>query len=302
MHILVSGSTGLIGTAICSELMDRGHRIYRLVRAASSFQAPMGTWFRWDPAERQLPAEALRGMDVVINLAGEPIPGWWTNAKKRRILESRVEGTKLIADRIAEMVQPPALLINASATGYYGDRGEQTLDESVDAGEGFLAEVCRRWEAAVEPAEQRGVRVARTRFGVVLSPRGGALKAVLPIFKLGLGAPLGDGSQYWPWVSIDDVVGAICAIIEADDAAGPFNVVGPAPVTNKHFTRTLGRVLKRPTWPGIPEAFVNLLMGEMADQALLPSQRAVPQKLEQIGYRFHHSRLEDTLRDLLNKS
>lgn len=301
MHILVSGSTGLIGTALTSELMNRGHRVYRLVRHQSNFQAPMGTWFRWDPAAGELPAEALRGMDVVINLAGEPIAGLWTNAKKRRILESRVEGTKLIAERIGEMIQPPRLLINASATGYYGDRGEQTLDESVEAGEGFLPVVCQRWESAVEPAEQRGVRVARARFGMVLSPRGGALKAVLPIFKLGLGAPLGEGAQYWPWVSVDDAVGALCAMLESNEAAGAYNVVSPAPVTNKHFTRTLGRVLKRPTWPGMPEAFVHLLMGGMADQVLLPSQRAVPQRLEALGYRFDHPRLEEALRAMLSR-
>jgi len=301
MHILVSGSTGLIGSALTDELMSRGHRVYRLVRAGSQFQAPMGTWFRWDPAERRLPEEAVRGMDIVINLAGEPIAGWWTNAKKRRILESRVGGTKLLAERIAGLVEPPRLLINASATGYYGDRGEQTLDEHCESGEGFLPEVCRRWEAAVQPAEQRGVRVCRTRFGVVLSPRGGALKAVLPLFKLGLGAPLGDGSQYWPWVSIDDVVGALCALVASDEAAGPYNLVSPTPVTNRRFTRALGRALKRPTWPGVPESIVNVLIGEMADQALLPSQRAVPQRLEQLGYRFSHPRLEPALRDLLQR-
>lgn len=301
MHILVSGSTGLIGSALTAELMNRGHRVYRLVRAGSRFQAPMGTWFRWDPAERRLPDEGLRGMDIVINLAGEPIAGWWTDAKKRRILESRIEGTKLLAEHIADMVEPPRMLINASATGFYGDRGEQTLDETCESGEGFLPEVCRRWEAAAQPAEQRGVRVARTRFGVVLSPRGGALKTVLPLFKLGLGAPLGDGSQYWPWVSIDDVVGALCTLVESDEAAGPYNIVSPTPVTNRQFTRSLGKVLKRPTWPGIPEALVNVLMGEMADQALLPSQRAVPQRLEQLGYRFTHPRLDPALRDLLRK-
>lgn len=301
MHILVSGSTGLIGTALCSELMDRGHRVYRLVRKSSDFQAPMGTWFRWDPASGELPDAALRGMDAVVNLAGEPIVGWWTNAKKQRVLDSRVKGTALLAERIADMVSPPRVLINASATGYYGDRGDQTLDERCESGEGFLAEVGRRWEAATEPASARGVRVARTRFGIVLSPRGGALKAMRPVFWMGLGAPLGDGSQYWPWVSIDDAVGALGAILETDHAEGPFNVVGPAPVTNKQFTRALGRTMRRPTWPPIPEAFVNLLMGEMADQALLASQRAVPQRLEQLGYRFTHPRLEDALRALLGR-
>ncbi len=303
MHIVVSGSTGLIGSALCRDLMDQGHRVRRLVRPdtlESPGKAPMGTLVKWDPHADRVDTESMEGVDVVIHLAGEPLVGRWSPRKKKRILESRVQGTQVLTRHLAGMLNPPRLLLCASATGLYGDRGDEELDERSESGGGFLAEVARRWEAAADPARQAGIPTVHLRFGMVLSPNGGALGAMLPVFRLGLGGKVGDGSQYWPWISIEDVKAAVRFLIDhADGVSGPYNIVSPHPATNAEFTDALGAVLKRPTFMRMPETWITLLMGEVADQLLLASQRVTPQALSDAGFRFNHPRLQPALEALL---
>jgi uncharacterized protein (TIGR01777 family) len=296
MDVLVSGGTGFIGEALIPELEARGHRVKRLTRMPRS-----GEDIRWDPDAGTIEGD-LAGTDAVIHLAGESIAeGRWTTEKKRRILESRRKGTGLLAEKIAGLPEPPSVMVSASATGYYGDRGNELLTEESEPGTLFLSRVCQEWEAAAEPAREAGVRVVHPRFGIVLSTEGGALGTTLPIFKLGGGGKIGSGRQYWSWVAFDDVVGAIVHAINTDDLSGPVNVVAPDPPTNAEYTKTLGRVLGRPTLFAVPAPAARVGLGEIADELLLASTRVEPAKLEETGYEYRHPELEGALRYLLEK-
>jgi uncharacterized protein (TIGR01777 family) len=244
-------------------------------------------------------ASALEGVDAVVHLAGENIAQRWTSSQKAKIRDSRIKGTQLLCETLARLSSPPKVLVSASAIGYYGDRGEQILTEDSPLGRGFLAEVCRGWEAATEPARQRGLRVVPLRFGVVLSPAGGALAKMLPPFRLGLGGMVGSGRQYMSWIALDDVVGAIQHAIVTDTLQGPTNAVAPQAVTNQEFTKTLGKALGRPTVFPLPAFAARLMFGEMADELLLASTRVQPAKLLGSGYRFRYPELEDALRHVL---
>ncbi len=296
MNILVSGSTGLVGSALLRYLSSKDHTVKALVRHASSNPSEI----TWNPPARGPEAEALEGIDAVVHLAGESIAsGRWTDAKKRAIRDSRTIGTRLLADTLTRMKNPPKVFICASAIGYYGDRGEEILKEGSSAGSGFLSDVCKAWEAATVAAAQKGIRVVNLRFGVILSSQGGALAQMFLPFKMGVGGKLGTGSQYMSWVALDDVLGAIAHALDTPSLAGPVNVVSPQPVTNAEFTKTLGRVLRRPTIFPMPGFAARLVFGEMADALLLSSARVEPAALMQSGYHFQWTDLEGTLRHLL---
>jgi uncharacterized protein len=238
----------------------------------------------------------------VVHLAGESIAeGRWTEEKKRRILESRQKGTRLLAERVAELSEPPSVMVSVSATGYYGDRGNELLTEESESGDLFLSEVCREWEAAADPAREAGVRVVHPRFGIVLTTEGGALGTTLPIFKLGGGGKIGSGRQYWSWVSFDDVIAAILYLMDNEGISGPVNVVTPDPPTNAEYTRVLGKVLNRPTFFTVPAPAARVMLGGIADELLLASARVEPVRLQQTGYSFRHPELEATLRYLLGR-
>ena len=297
MHVLVTGASGLIGSALVPRLLEGGHQAIRLVRTA-----PQGDDLRWDPAAGVLDPASLEGLDAVVHLAGENIgAGRWTPERKSRIRESRVRGTALLSEALASLADPPQVLVCASAVGFYGSRGDEVLTEDSPAGSGFLAELCRDWEAAAEPARAKGLRVVHLRFGMVLSPEGGALRKMLLSFRLGLGGRIGDGAQTWSWISLDDVVGALCHALATDGLRGPVNAVSPHPVTNLEFTRTLGAALCRPTPFPMPAFAARLAFGEMADALLLCSARAVPARLQETGYAFRHPDLAGALRDLLER-
>jgi len=295
MNILISGSSGLVGSALVPSLVAHGHKIMRLVRRQGATGTPE---IHWDPAGTLDPA-ALDGFDAVIHLAGESIAARWTPARKARIRDSRVQGTRTVATAMAKCARPPGILICASAVGYYGDRGEEILTEASPPGTGFLAETCREWEAASAAALAVGVRVVPLRFGIILSKNGGALKMMLPPFRLGLGGRLGSGRQYMSWISIEDVVGVIQHALTNESLKGPANAVSPVTVTNAEFTQTLGRVLGRPTILPVPTLAVRTLFGEMGQELLLASQGVLPERLRQSGYSFRHPELEQALRALL---
>ncbi|MDE0032929.1 MAG: TIGR01777 family oxidoreductase [Deltaproteobacteria bacterium] len=295
MKILVTGASGLVGSALVPFLAGAGHEVARLGRTA-----PEAGDIRWDPEAGVLEPAALEGFDGVVHLAGDNIAtGRWTAEKKRRIRESRVKGTSLLAAALAGLELPPRVLVSASAIGFYGDRGDEELIEGSAAGSGFLSEVCREWEAATEAAEGKGIRVAHARLGVVLSKDGGALAKMLTPFRLGAGGVIGNGRQYMSWITLDDTVAAIGHLLSTESAAGPMNVVAPAPVTNGEFTRTLGRVLRRPTLFPMPGFAARLAFGEMADALLLASTRVKPTGLLDSGYAFRHGSLEEGLRHVL---
>ncbi len=309
MRLLVSGARGLVGSALVPALEADGHEVVPLTRSSTSQSV------RWDPVAGTIDAvavacrgsdttrsgaAALEGFDAVVHLAGESIAtGRWTVEKQARIRDSRVIGTRLLAEALAKAVRPPRVFVCASAIGYYGDRGDERLTEESAAGGGFLPEVCQAWEAAAQPASRRGIRVVRLRFGVILSPRGGALKLMLTPFRLGLGGRLGSGRQYLSWIAIDDAIGAIRHALLTDALAGPVNAVSPHPVTNAEFTRTLGRVLRRPTICPVPAFALRLAFGPMADALLLAGARVEPIKLLTTRYAFHSPMLEGALRHLL---
>jgi uncharacterized protein (TIGR01777 family) len=296
MDVLVSGATGLIGSALTPELEARGHRVMRLTRTPRSEGD-----IRWDPEAGTIDGDPS-GTEAVVHLAGESIAeGRWTREKKRRILESRQRGTRLLAEKIAALSEPPSVMVSVSATGYYGDRGNELLTEESEAGDLFLSQVCREWEAAADPAREAGVRVVHPRLGIVLSTEGGALGATLPIFKLGGGGKIGSGRQYWSWVAFDDVIGAILHLMETDDLSGPVNVVTPDPPNNAEYTRVLGSVLGRPTFFTVPAPAARLGLGEIADELLLASARVEPVRLQETGYPFRHPDLERALRYLLGR-
>jgi uncharacterized protein (TIGR01777 family) len=297
MKVLISGATGLIGSALIPELESGGHQITRLTRSPRS-----GSDVGWNPDAGEIDASRLEGHDAVVHLAGESIgEGRWTPEKKRRILESRTKGTRLLAETIASLPEPPKVMVSASAVGYYGDRGNELLREDSGPGSDFLAEVCKAWEAAADPAREADIRVVHPRNGIVLSAEAGALARMLPIFKLGGGGRIGSGRQWWSWVAIDDVAGAIVHALTDDSVEGPVNFGGPNPLTNVEFTRVLGKVLNRPTIFPLPAPAARLMLGEVADALLLASQRMEPAKLKETGYEYRYPELEGTLRHLLGK-
>jgi uncharacterized protein (TIGR01777 family) len=297
-HIAITGATGLIGSALVDDLTAAGHSVRRLVRRAG--QRRPGDVL-WDPAAGRLDPHALERVDAVVHLAGEPIAQRWTAAAKRRIRESRVRGTELLAGTIASLAQPPRVLVSGSAMGIYGDRGDEELDETSAPGRDFLAEVATAWEAAAEPAAGAGVRVVRLRTALVLSPRGGALAKLLPPFRMGVGGRLGSGRQWVSWIGLDDAVGAIRHAIGTELLAGPVNLAAPAPVTNAEFTETLARVLRRPAIVPMPAFALRLMFGEMGEATLLSSQRMRPRRLLDSGYRFLYPALEPALRHELGR-
>jgi uncharacterized protein (TIGR01777 family) len=297
-RILVSGASGPIGTALLSSLKSAGARISRLTRKGAKYSSPDEQQIPWDPREPLSP-DAVSGFDAVIHLAGESIVGRWTDTKKKEIRESRVEGTSNLARALAQANQKPQVFICSSAIGYYGDRGDEALNESSAPGSGFLADVCVEWEEAARPAPEAGIRTVIMRTGIVLSPKGGALGKMLTPFKLGVGGRIGSGRQWMSWIDVQDMVGAIHFLIQNDSVRGPVNMVAPNPVTNAEFTRTLAQVLSRPAIFPVPAFAVKLGFGEMGETALLGSQRVEPRQLEIAGYGFQFPDLQSSLRHLL---
>lgn len=296
MRILVTGSSGLIGSAAVGAFKGAGHDVVRLVRSGS---AGPGTAL-WDPAKGTIDKAALEGLDGVVHLAGENIAaGRWTEEQKARILNSRVKGTQLMSEALASLSKPPPVFVAASATGFYGNRDDESLDESSSPGSNFLAQVCVPWEEATKPAAQAGLRVVNLRIGVVLAAEGGALVKMITPFRFGLGGRIGSGRQYMSWIEISDVVGAINHSLATQSLRGPVNAVAPNPVTNAEFTATLGKVLSRPTFLTMPAFAAHMAFGEMADELLLGSTRAYPKKLLESGYQFRFSELEAALAHIL---
>ncbi|MBI4459328.1 MAG: TIGR01777 family protein [Acidobacteria bacterium] len=298
MKIAVSGSHGFIGTALVPSLTAAGHQVVRLVRSEQQ-RAPDTVY--WNPAKAYVDTPSLEGVDAVIHLAGERITGRWTPKKKKEIMVSRVQGTHLLAEALGQLRQPPQAMVCASAIGFYGDRGQEWLQEDSSRGSGFLADVCQQWEAASEPAERKGIRVVRLRTGIVLSPKGGALAEMLPPFRMGAGGVVGPGTQYMSWIVLDDLLGAYLHALVTPTLAGPVNAVAPNPVTNREFVKTLGKVLSRPTVVPMPSLAVRLVFGEMGVELLLSSARVSPARLLTSRYAFRHTALEDALRHVLAK-
>ncbi len=297
MRILISGASGLIGSAIRPALAGAGHTSSALVR-----RAPVADEVQWDPGQ-PLDPQRLGRFDAIVHLAGKNISGRWTETFKREVRESRVLGTRTLATAAAESFRRtglPRAFVAASATGYYGDRGDEELTEDSKRGSGFLAEVCAEWEAAASPATEAGVRVVNLRLGVVLAKRGGALQAMLPASRLGLGGPVGDGRQYWSWIALDDVASAFLFALSNDRLQGPVNVVAPQAVRNSEFVRALGKVLHRPAFFPLPAFVVRTLFGEMGEALLLGSARVRPAKLEATSYAFRHPELAEALRFTLS--
>jgi len=303
LMVAVTGSRGLIGSELVAFLATGGHQVVRLATGKGGPPFDDGTrWVNWKP-DGPLPPGTLDGIDAVIHLAGDGVAsGRWNDAKKRKIVESRTTPTRLLAEAAAAHHPRPKAFLCASAVGFYGDRGNELLTEESPPGEGFFPEVCRAWEEATHPARVAGVRTANLRIGVVLSPKGGALGKQLPAFKMGAGAVLGSGRQWVPWVTVNDVVGAIHHCLMNETVSGPVNVVGPNPMTNHNFTKTLGRVLHRPAFFWLPRFALRAMFGQIADEALLASMNAVPKKLLDTGFAFDHADLAAGLRFLLGRT
>jgi hypothetical protein len=301
MRILVSGSTGMVGTAFVEALAGEGHTVVRLLRPASAHPPQMGAVVRWDPVGDQFDGAAADGADAVVHLAGASIAsGRWTAARKAVLRTSRVEATRHLVANLTKLSRPPRVFVCASAVGYFGDRGDEALTEQSVPGGDFLAQLARDWEAAAARAAEAGMRVVSLRFGVILSPRGGALPQMLLPFRLGLGGRLGSGRQWMSWLTLAETVSIVRWALENASAQGPVNAVAPNPVRNAEFTKTLGRVLRRPTIFPAPAFALRLALGEMAGALLLSSQRVLPKRLEAAGYRFLHTELEPALRAVLN--
>jgi len=299
LRIAISGASGLVGGQLVALLSTAGHDVSRLVR-----REPRGEdEIRWDPQRGEIDEGELEGVDAVVHLAGAGVAdGRWTDTRKAAIRDSRVFGTGLIANTLGSLIHRPSVLVCASAVGFYGDRGEQVLDETAAPGDGFLAEVCQEWEEAAQPARDAGIRVVHLRMGAVLSPAGGALAKMLPPFRAGVGGVLGGGKQRMSWISIDDVLGLVYRAIADDGLDGPVNAVAPKPVTNAEFTRTLGRVLRRPTIFPMPGFAARAAFGEMADALLLAGQRVLPVAALARGHEFRHPTIEEALRHVLGRA
>ena len=297
MIIAVTGSSGLVGTALVEALEAEGQVVRRVVRRPTHVAEHE---IRWDPAGGTIDAAHLSGIDAVVHLAGEGIAARrWTESFKHKIRDSRVQGTRLLCDTLASLSVKPAVLVSASAVGYYGDRGDERVDESSPPGRGFLADVCQQWEAATHPARDADIRVVNLRIGVVLSRKGGALAQMLTPFRLGLGGVIGSGQQYISWIALDDLVRVIQFTLHAAALCGPVNAVAPEPATNRELTKTLGRVLGRPTIFPMPAAAARLAFGEMADEMLLSGARIEPRALSAAGFEFEYPQLEPALRHVL---
>jgi uncharacterized protein (TIGR01777 family) len=299
MDVVVTGSSGLIGTALVEALRAHGHRPVRLVRRPAGGDDEL----TWDPGAGTIDAGGLEGVDAVVHLAGAGIGDHrWTDAYKREVLTSRTAPTALLARTLAGLRRPPSVLLSGSAVGYYGASETETFTEASPAGDGFLAEVCVAWEEATAPAAEAGIRVAHLRTGIVLSPRGGALRKTLPLFRLGLGGRMGSGRQWWSWIALDDEVGAILHLL-GTPVSGPVNLTAPAPATNAEFTRALGHVLHRPTLLPVPAFGPKLVLGaELADALLFSGQRVLPTVLQSSGYAFAHPELDGALRAVLDRA
>jgi hypothetical protein len=292
--VAVTGASGLVGSVLVPFLRCGGHRVVEIGR---SYATPTVDQLRWNPARGELDTTALEGIDAVVHLAGDNIAsGRWSDARKRSILESRVGPTRLLAEKLAAMKRKPRVLVSASAIGFYGERGDTAVTEADAVGDGFLSDVCRQWEAAVEPAVRAGIRVVTLRIGVVLSARGGALARMLPPFLLGGGGVLGSGRQYMSWISLEDLVGLAHHAVVDDRLSGPVNAVAPMAVTNREFTRTVARVLRRPAIVPVPALALRAAVGEMADALLLSSTRVASTKLGDSGFVFRDADLETALR------
>lgn len=304
MRLIVSGASGLIGTALVPALRGAGHEVGRLVRGGVA-GSPGDV--AWSPGENRIDAAGLEGVDGVVHLSGEPIfPGWgrrWTRAKRARIRESRVDTTALLARSLAGLTRKPSVLVLITGSGYYGDRADEALTEESPRGTGFLAEVSRDWEAAAAPAAAAGVRVVFLRTGLALDRRGGLLGPLLLPFRLGVGGPIGRGRRYWSWITMDDLIAVFRFALESSALAGPVNTASPSPVTNGEFTRVLGRVLRRPALIPVPPFALRLLFGrEAANEAMLTSARLVPARLLAAGFRFRFPDLEGALRHVLRRN
>jgi uncharacterized protein (TIGR01777 family) len=298
MRVLVTGATGFIGSHLVPFLKENGYVVQRITRKPSQADD-----IAWDPARQEIDAAAVQPPEAVAHLAGENIAdGRWTDAKKQHIRESRVKGTQLLSDMLARLPHRPRVFVSASAVGYYGNRANDILTEESGSGEGFLAEVCRQWEAATQPAIYAGIRTVHLRNGLVLSADGGALSKLLLPFNFGLGGPLGSGQQYWSWISMTDWLRIILHCFTTEMLSGPVNAVAPHPVTNAEFTQTLGSILKRPTLVPIPEFAARFALGEMADEMLFASTRVLPVKLHASDYHFTHETLDVALQDALHRT
>lgn len=295
MKVAISGSSGLIGSALVHALSSEGHAVKHLVRRAARDETEIG----WNPEHGEIDARGLAGIDAVVNLAGEKLDQRWTDDVKREIRDSRVKGTTLIARTIASLEPRPRVLVSGSAIGIYGDRGDEVLDEQSVPGDGFLAEVCREWEAATRPAEDAGIRVVHSRTGIVLAREGGALPRMATPFRFGVGGRLGSGKQWMSWVAIQDMIGALMYALTNDAMRGPMNVVAPNPVRNEGMTEALSRELHRPALLPVPRAALKIVLGEMAEEAVLASQRVVPSALQAAGYAFTLPLLEQALAAIL---
>lgn len=297
--VVITGASGLIGTKLTKAFEADGKRVLRAVRRPAKTDQEVS----WDPANGTIERDKLEGVEAVVHLAGAGIAAKrWTESYKKTILESRVQGTTLIAETIASLENKPRVFACASAIGYYGDRGNTELDENATSGEGYLPDVCVEWEKSCEAALAAGIRTVNMRIGVVLSTEGGALKEMLMPFKLGGGGILGNGKQYFSWIELDDIVRAMQFVVGNESLSGPVNLVSPNPVTNREYTKTLGRVLSRPTILPMPAFAARLLFGEMADALLLASTRVVPSELTQAGFNYQHAELEPALRHVLDRS
>ena len=295
MHVAITGATGLIGSALSAALRERGHRVTGITRSS-----PGPDQLRWAPERRHIDAEGLRGVDAVVHLAGEPIAARrWTLAVKRSIIDSRVNGTTLIAQTLADLDDGPRTLVSVSGIDYYGDRGDEPLTEQSPPGDTFLANVCKLWEASADPARAAGVRVVHPRIGLTLTTRGSALPRMLPLFRLGLGGRFGSGRQFWSWIGFEDAIGILLHALTTDAVVGPVNATAPEPVTNATFTRVLAEVLHRPALLPVPRFGPRLVYGEMADALVFHSKRVLPEAALASGYTFVQPELEGALRSAL---
>jgi uncharacterized protein (TIGR01777 family) len=298
MRVAITGATGLIGTALSTSLSKNGHEIQAITRRRNLLPAHLNPVL-WDPASGVFDPRPLEGADAWIHLAGETIAGWWTAAHKDRIRRSRVEGAHLLVDGLEKLDSPPTVFVSSSAIGFYGDRGDEELDEDSFPGAGFLPELCRSWEAEVARASGMGIRTVSLRTGLVLSSRGGALAPMLIPFKLALGGPVGSGRQWISWIHIDDLVGLYRFVMEEKDARGPLNATSPEPVRQSDFAKSLGRALRRPAFLPAPGFAIKMFLGEMGQTLLLEGQKVRPQRAQKLGYSFKFPELQKALHDIL---
>jgi len=303
MRVTLTGATGLIGPRLVRELLSRGDEVTVLTRDPAKARTALEgveavPWA--DPGSEPAPTDALAGRDAVVHLAGEPVAQRWSDDVKRRILASREQGTRNLVTGVRAADPPPAVLVSSSAVGYYGPHGDERLDEQTPAGSDFLAGVCAAWEREAQAAVEHDTRVVLVRTGIVLDPDGGALETMLPFFKLGIGGPVAGGRQYMPWIHLDDLVGIYLRALDDPTWSGPVNGSAPEPVTNKAFSKALGKVLKRPAFAPVPTLAIKALYGEMAE-IVVNGQRAVPARTMELGYQFRHTELEAALRSALDR-